>query len=135
MPAVATDVGNAGTAVTSQAALITAQSAAALVPAGLPAGEVTTLIYGNATAGNATSIIVSIGSSTTVVVSTTKSSSKSGSSATGTGAAAGSGSESGSSGTATGSAAKSSASGNAGAHVVVASGALLGAGAFFAAFL
>ncbi|KAG9739700.1 hypothetical protein KCU73_g9409, partial [Aureobasidium melanogenum] len=158
IPTLATDVGIAATnAAVSSAAV-------QLVPAGLAPGTVTTLIYGNVTAGNATSIVVTVGASTTQVLSAAVvAATGSGSSSTdssGAGAAS-SASASGSSGSSSGSSSRGSsststrASGTSGgsgssgssssatasstgsaANVKVgAAGALIGAGAFFAAFM
>ncbi|KAI5235950.1 hypothetical protein E4T47_08842 [Aureobasidium subglaciale] len=164
-PLPATSVGvaasNVGVAATNAAI---SSVAVQLVPAGLAPGTVTTLIYGNVTAGNATSIVVTVGASTTqvlsaaIVAATGSGSSTSGASgvagaSSSTGASAsGSGSSSRASGSsasgtstrasssasgsqsASGSAASASSTGAAGT-VKVGAGALIGAGVFFAAFL
>ncbi|KAJ9630800.1 hypothetical protein H2203_001325 [Taxawa tesnikishii (nom. ined.)] len=147
-PAAATNVGTNPAAVTTQPAVAT-------IPAGLPAG-VTVLNYGNETSRDFT---VSVGSSTTVVLgggvqtivtsgspasattsgaSSGSSSGSSGSSGSASGSSSGSrtsGSASSGSSTASASSSAASSSGNAAAAVKVASGALVGAGAFFAAFM
>jgi len=107
--------------VTSQPSVITSQPLVATIPAGLPTGFYTAIQPNNST------IVASIGTDTTSIVTPTPSSSSK------TGAAASTtGSES-ASGTQTGAAASSST--GAAAIIKVASGAFVGAGAIFAAFL
>jgi len=145
MPPVETSVGNAGTAVTTQAIVVTSQPAVALVPAGFTG--VTTLKFGGNGTSATSSIVITAGTGTTFIVSATSAAATSGAGASGS--ASGSGATSGASGTAasggssgtagsgtaTGSAATSSSSTGAAAHIYVASSALIGAGALFAAFL
>ncbi|KAI4760803.1 hypothetical protein E4T52_03907 [Aureobasidium sp. EXF-3400] len=147
-----------GVAATNSAPAAISSVAVQLVPAGLAPGTVTTLIYGNVTAGNATSIVVTVGASTTqilsaaVIAATGSGSSASGSSAAAAASSSGSSasqsgsssrgassassrasSASGSASSATGSAAASST--GAASNVKVGAGALIGAGVFFAAFM
>ena len=127
---------NPGTPVvaTSQPAVETNVGAAASIPAGLPTGLNTIAYGGSNTSTNF--FTVSVGPSTTVVLSSTTSSA----SRTGANGGSGSGSETGASGSggnnpsATGSAGASESSSAADA-AKVASGAVLGLGAVFVALL
>ncbi|KAI5237807.1 hypothetical protein E4T42_09140 [Aureobasidium subglaciale] len=115
-PLPATSVGvaasNVGVAATNAAI---SSVAVQLVPAGLAPGTVTTLIYGNVTAGNATSIVVTVGASTTQVLSAAiVAATGSGSSTSGASGVAGAGASSstGASASASGSGSSSRASGS-----------------------
>lgn len=126
----------------SAPAVVTTQPSIGIIPAALPSG-INTIIVGNGTA--AQTYLVSAASGTTTVLARTSSAasnsaattgsaasgSASGSSASGSGATATTGSATGSR---TGTAAASSSTGAA-AAVKVAGSALVGAGAFFVAFM
>ncbi|KAF2222854.1 hypothetical protein BDZ85DRAFT_118487 [Elsinoe ampelina] len=129
------------TSIPVQPGVVTSQPAVATIPAGLPSGI-------NSVPINNSTILVSVGSSTTVVIggagstvtsgTVSATGSASGSSGSSSGGSATTGGASGTSGGASGtsSASPSSSSGAAAANkVYMASGALVGAGAFFVAFL